>query len=140
MNKEQMKPKDVRSFSYTSSSKSKGIKRELFFGYDRLKRPVNLKDENDLENIAYDLINHVGLKLWRKESTNPKSKDDTKWEISLAGKDGTSVNFYGVGPYPKSEFEDGVDRWDVLMQLIDSLESRNNEEKEEGKPNENLPS
>lgn len=135
MNKDKMKPKDLKSFSYTSSSKSQGTKRSLFLGYDRLGKLVGLKTEQDLEDLAYDLINHVGLKLWKKESENDKSKDDTKWEISLAGKDSTSVNFYGVGPYSKAEFEDKVDRWNVLMQLIDMLESRDSERVEETKEN-----
>jgi hypothetical protein len=133
MNKEKMKPKDLKSFNYTSSSRSSGTKKSIFLGYDRLGKLVGLKTEQELENLAYDLINHVGLKLWKKESENDKSKDDTKWEISLAGKDGTSVNFYGVGPYPKAEFEDKTDRWNVFMQLIEIIESKKDSEREDAR-------
>jgi hypothetical protein len=126
MNKDKMKPKDLKSFRYTYENKSDGSKKEIFVGYDRMDRLVGVKNEQELENFAYDIINHVGIKSWKKETSNSQSKD--KWEIYLGGKDRTGVIFSGKGPYLSKEFEDGVDRWGVLMQLLEIFETKLSEE------------
>ena len=131
MNKDKMRPKDVKSFSFTYENKKDGTKKSLFLGYDRLDRLVGLKNDQELEDLAYDMINHVGIKSWKKETDSGGSGE--KWEIYLGGSDRTGVTFSGKGPYPAKEFEDGVDRWNVFMQLIDIIETKQRQELEEQK-------
>lgn len=129
MNKDKMRPKDVKSFSFKYENKSDGTSKDIFLGYDRLDNLVGLRTEQDLENFAYDMIHHVGIKNWKKETEVKGSTE--KWEIYLGGSDRTGVTFSGKGPYPAKEFEDGVDRWNVFMQLIDTIETKQREQQEE---------
>ena len=143
MNKDSMKPKDIKSFNFAYNNKESGEKRNVNLGYDRLGRLVTFKNDQELENFAYDLIHHVGVKSWRKE-TDVKGGNAT-WEMYLGGKDRTGVTFSGNAPYPAKDFEDKVDRWGILMQLLDIIEEKEKEllkETEEKKEikNESIPS
>jgi hypothetical protein len=131
MTKDQIKPKDVRAFLFTQKGGPEGNK-EFFVGYDSRKNLVGLAGPDKVIDFVDDLINHVKIKNWKKDTSNFKSKGEKwKWSMTLYGHDGGEINFTGECGYDPKEFEDGEDRWKILMQLIDIVETRQREERTE---------
>jgi hypothetical protein len=115
MKKEDLKVKNIKSFSIEAALKDSSIK----LSYDSsLGQPL-------WEDFLFDLLKHVKLPEWNKANVDEKSKSKEEWKIEIKSKDGGLISFYGVNSFPKE--------WEILMDLIETIEKKINEKNEENK-------